>query len=147
MREVLFRGKRKDTYEWIEGAYCFDGRKHYILEFTCEQIVNWHEVYAETVGQFTGLCDKNGKRIFEGDLLKVVSMLDDKKFQFCVVGYGCFQPYGSHGIYEMVGFYLYWVSDTEQYQKYPNLDFWLKVREAVCIGNIHENPDFLKGGE
>lgn len=145
MRENLFRGKRKDTYEWIEGAYCFDGRKHYILEFICEQIVHWHEVYAETVGNFIGLCDRNGKRIFEGDILQVNNFpYRENSFSNCVVAYGIFREFDSNDSKEMVGFYLYWTSDTEAYRKLPNLKWWFEERGAVCIGNIHDNPELVK---
>lgn len=147
MREILFHGKRKDNYEWIEGAYCFDGRKHFIIEFICEQIVNWHEVYAETVGQFTGLCDKNGKRIFEGDILQIRNTpYSEKPFSSFVIAYGDYCVVDLSNI-EIVGFYLYWTSDKEAYRKLPNLKWWFEEREAVCIGNIHDNPELWKGGE
>lgn len=72
MREILFRGKRTDTKEWIEGiAFPHDNdRVTMFSQHSMDGVLTGEEVDPETVGQFTGLTDKNDKKIFEGDIIE-----------------------------------------------------------------------------
>lgn len=130
MREILFRGKRIDNAEWAEGYLCHDSEQHesYIAEFFEDKSAYIRQVIPETVGQYTGLTDKNGKKIFEGDVVKV---LQGKDKGVAYVGFenGTFMLYPRTGnIYERT-LWAYWYND------------W----DVEIIGNIHDNPQLLGG--
>ena len=82
MRENLFRGKRQDADEWVEGYFAIDPTDEalYLKDkpcIICALTAEWFEVIPETVGQFTGKLDADGKRVFEGDILYAKITFDD----------------------------------------------------------------------
>ena len=137
MREILFRGKTKTGF-WIEGflfqTEC-DGVKEWCISMSplsandySEILGDYGEVIPETVGQYTGLTDKNGKKIFEGDI--VLFPWGEKREVFSV---------------EFVE------GEFEAIPKRKSTDIWCirigsYAPEFEVIGNIHDNPELLKGG-
>lgn len=138
MREIVFRGKRIDDGEWVEGYIT----EHTMIPADMQSYIGWiiaskptglyeydlYEVDPDTVGQYTGLKDKNGKRIFEGDILKdywgkvYEVIFTTKQCGFMV---DCKIAPSEH--------------ETGRY----------RIGEAWCdtiqvIGNIHDNPELLE---
>ncbi len=142
MREILFRGKTiANKSEWVEGFYNHIPCGRFLCDEHCIQTIaedgrigQLYDVYESTVGQFTGLTDKNGKKIFEGDIVHVLGnqQVEDWKHVnyigsvafldagFCVID-GTIEDHG-----------------LRRYQL-PRLDFDLEV-----IGNIYDNPELLE---
>ena len=138
MREILFRGKRISNSKWVEG---FMYSQHFPLEFRDDFYIRCYDtdylVIPETVGQYTGLTDKNGVRIFEGDILKsTIKIIDYADVGFSISHY----DEEDIGIVEWRkdGFMIAHKSGTWARSFYGS--------ENYVIGNIHDNPDILKGG-
>ena len=156
MREILFRGKRKDNGEWVYGwpfadtADCslkkagkcqcpHDGSEYFIVEWDDD----FHEyeerqVIPNTVGQYTGLNDKNGQRIFEGDILHIAKIAD-------ALG-GYYRPPLDYHVNVVVKWDLcawMWetLCDDKRYITFP--DAWC-LYECEIIGNAHDNQELLK---
>lgn len=97
MREILFRGKRIDNGDWIYGFHVADGDGFYIIndiDTDLTPIGEWYKVNPDTVGQYTGIEDEKGMKIFEGDIIQedefayqVVWDNDSCGWSLCVLGY------------------------------------------------------------
>jgi uncharacterized phage protein (TIGR01671 family) len=142
MREILFRGKRKDNGKWIQGDY----QHFHIDNDTYVYIGRWGEemrsVKPETVGQFIELTDKNGTKIFEGDVIRFHKFRDEPDWvgvisydqcQYVVTGK---MPLAYHKPKNGEGFYSHFEVAV------IGID---KARITV-IGNIHDNPELLEVG-
>ena len=130
MREIIFRGKSKESGEWIYGVPCyFDDSRHivkYLYNAEGGYVVGAEseEVIPDTIGQYTGLT-ANGTKIFEGDICRH------------------FANYSGKNIYAPIVFELgmFWLKYSEK-AAMPLCDVCEKVE---VVGNIHDNPELLKG--
>ena len=136
MREILFRGKRIETGEFAYGFLVKMFGAYHIIDKDDENTA--YEVIPETVGQYTGLKDKNGKRIWEGDILHIAKIADG-------LG-GYYQPPLDYHVNVVVKFDLCaWMWETlcedKRYISFP--DAWCHY-ECEVIGNITDNPELLE---
>ncbi len=140
MREILFKAKRIDNGEWVEGCYTEYNGKTFIgidisiysdiFEVFCIPVIKWFEVDPETICQFTGLCDKNGKRIWENDIFQCTdeTMVTQKDL-------------------------IEYNETHASFVRLRNMDElgsqYLWIDEAICnhgevIGNIFDQPELLQ---
>lgn len=131
MREILFRGKRIDNGEWVIGFLSktrgLDNKLHICIDYEEKGVMCSSIVIPETVSQYTGLTDKNGNKIFEGDIVEINKR---KKYE--------------------VRFYKSaWVIWNDKYKfDYEKWDFLSTFAQKIkIIGNIHDNPELLKEAE
>lgn len=139
MREILFRGKRTDTGEWIEGYFEKYNGCSYInlqterLNSGGYPIREFVEVIPETVGQFTGLTDKNGKRIFEGDIGFFKQTDGAKRNGKRIICTGKVVYWNKTASYAVE-------SKDEAGVKYFD---YFPINDFEIIGNVHDNPELL----
>lgn len=137
-REILFRGKRELDGKWIYGLYSDD--YVYETDFPCimplrsgNDYEDW-SVIRETVGQYTGLTDKNGNRIFDGDIVRTKCFGKDN-------GSGCnFNDYDIFKVvYEPAAYRIETARRSFYLGNYDNM-----AKKLEVIGNIHDNPELLE---
>ena len=152
MREILFRGKDENDV-WQKGFYCaFNDRSYRIYsgfaETDCgDYYPDWDEVNPETVGQYTGLTDKNGKKVFEGDIIKAEFKPQNYKEPPYAIGNVVFEN-GTFKIAVSVS------KNSSEYKTFENKDvrsfsiehnFLDRHYVLEVIGNVFDNPELLKG--
>lgn len=136
MREILFRGKRLDNGEWVYGNFCMDaleqtrglcGLDGFIRRYNTDtKRMEMYEVDRETVGQYTGLVDKNGRRIFDGDIVKSIETKETGVVQF----------FPEHSAF------MVWCKFSNE------VGFLYECTSiAEVIGNVHDNKSLLNNQE
>lgn len=143
MREILFKAKRIDNGEWVEGSlidldigsgYCYivpPYKKASILPIIFLITDRMKLVVPETLCQFTGLCDKSGKKIWEGDIV-------NHNGDYAPVKFGMYCSSFDYGNYNF-GFYVDFPEETF-YRK--ELGYW--CRKVETAGNVFDNPELLQ---
>ena len=140
MREILFRGKRKDNGEWVYGRLLYfkasvGTEVLALIVESCEwdNSNEWFNlgkrarVIPESVGQYTGLTDKNGNMIFEGDIVN-----DEQS------GYNYFIKWFPE-------YACFSLADKNGNMEFGCDEFEIFLNDLIVIGNIYDNPELLKG--
>ena len=123
-REILFRGKCFNTDEWVEGYLGIEVPDELVIqqfsfdEYFKSNCIDQYSLKPETIGQYTGLTDKNNVRVFEGDIVRV---FDGEYINYAV----SFD--GKHGAF-VIG----------------NASFWYYVPDIEVIGNIYDSPELME---
>ena len=137
MREILFRGKRIDNGEWVEGFYNHIprgrfGADEHMIQTVLEngKIGMLYDIDPSTIGQYKGIKDKHGKRIFEGDIVVCRQEIAGNFIDSCVAIGFVEMKRGTFGFHRKRVYYR---------------DFkdWIEDYECEVIGNIHDNPELL----
>ena len=144
MREILFKAKRIDNKEWVEG-FLFETQENtyiaYDKQFDDDLFLSPQNIFIcidkDTLCQSTGLTDKNGNKIWENDICRYIDEDENgiKEETFVV-------KYGRHAeLFDInMGFYIDWIK-TNYYR--CDLVFWTENRNIEVIGNVFDNTELL----
>lgn len=139
----LFKAKRIDNGEWVQGNLFIEENRAEITRGTCNGVgIEGVAVDKDTICQYTGLTDKNGNKIWENDALSDDDMFsvvrwDEEEARFVIDDYGTKGCLMEYGFDECMG--EYGVVDTYGF------DDFCSMKSFEVIGNIFDNPELLKG--
>ena len=128
MRDILFKAKRVDNGEWVKGNLIktFTGISYIAKEFDhILSTLERYEVDPSTICQYTGLTDKNGRKIWENDIVTEM-----------------YRQYVGKIVYNDCGFEVHWVEADIR----KDIIFFKAKRGIEVIGNVFDNPELLEGG-
>ena len=129
MREILFKGKRADNGEWVLSVnliqkYRNETKKVYFSKGI--ETSDYFEIIPETVGQYTGLTDKNGKKIFGGDIVR-----DEQSGYEYIIKW--FQEYACYALADRRGNMVFDAYEIDMF-----------LNDLIVIGNIHDNSEYME---
>lgn len=134
MREILFRGKRIVNGDWTSGGFHSRFDRAFIIGCSKSLMIDGVEVIPETVGQFTGMTDKNGKQIFEGDIIRAkIEGGNHEGFTWSNMPVD----------FQQGAFCL----NDQNGRVFCVLGAFAPSVSLEVIGNIHDNPELLEGGD
>lgn len=150
MREIVFRGKHLDTGNWVEGSLLMLGEESWIV-VADDGICGWKSFNVDpaTVGQYTGLKDKNGERIFEGDILRYSYDYPGSPWLKAEGKTDADIKYHTGDVFwqEWRGT---WAVGARVQRHSANQDIFVYCRNpnrVEVIGNIHDNPEWAERGQ
>ena len=135
MNRYLFKAKRIDNGEWVVGSYINGG---FIIKTNHTECV---DIFENTICQCTGLKDKDGKLIWENDIVKELFG------RGCApIKYGSYQSCFDSAKVEHIGFYVDWFGRYAKSRR-KDLGYWINMVDAEIVGNIFDNPELSESEE
>lgn len=170
MRELLFRGQQRKKGEkvrldgspvessWFYGNGVFQSKGDFSIIYQSEPEFSKHSVYSDTLGQYTGLTDKNGVKIFEGDVVKILDYQMGIITNECATFGAWIKPYVD---WDYLDSAIYTITGCDNNPYFCRNDNFVSLWECMwnynqedndcfvveVIGNIHDNPELSEGGE
>lgn len=142
MKEILFKAKRIDNGEWVEGFYAIaQDRKglqqhNILLADNHYGYYKWYEIKPDTICQYTGLTDKDGNKIWENDVVFCKQYIGGNQIDYHIEKGYVEMKHGAFGLHRL--------KPDAYYRPFKD---WLEDYEYEVIGNIFDNPELLKAGD
>lgn len=147
-REILFRGRQSHNGKWLYGDL-FHGKDGLYIQYWENGEYRFYEVDPASIGQYTGLTDKNGVKIFEWDIVSAKNNICGETYRFLVEFGVCG---GVENVQHSVGFPCFFFKEVtgvipSEYMMRKDPVYFLNAYKCEVIGNAYDNPELLSGGE